>query len=75
MPAGSSRNLRYSIARVVTSGFCGKRDDGRAHAQDHGRVDLAVRVGRGVGTLRVKPRRLQVLDCHRNHRRLLHKGA
>mmetsp|Transcript_37572 Transcript_37572/g.94847 ORF Transcript_37572/g.94847 Transcript_37572/m.94847 type:complete len:646 (-) Transcript_37572:1836-3773(-) len=49
----------------------GEGDDGRAHAQDHGRVDLAVRVRAAVRALRVVARGLQVLDGHGDHGRLL----
>ena len=48
-----------------------ERDDGRAHAQDHRRVDLAVRVGGRVRVIRVVPGRLEVVDGHGDHRGLL----
>ncbi len=47
-----------------------KGDDGGAHAQNHGRMDLTVGPGltvHGAAVLLL----LQVLRRHRNHRRLL----
>mmetsp|Transcript_2181 Transcript_2181/g.6948 ORF Transcript_2181/g.6948 Transcript_2181/m.6948 type:complete len:296 (-) Transcript_2181:2344-3231(-) len=39
-------------------------NDGGAHAQDHCRVNLAVRVRRRIRVVRIKPRRLEVVDGH-----------
>eukprot|EP00962_Isochrysis_galbana_P042386 scaffold15837_cov99-Isochrysis_galbana.AAC.4 len=75
MPAGSSRKWRYDMDRVMPSGVTrrlvvvGEGNDRGADAEDHRRVDLAMRVP--VHPV-VGP---QVVEVHRDHHRLLLLGV